>query len=88
MSGGDVQVIELEEYKAETFARDEIPEEVGKAAWEMYRSEVQVESPSFVTGDRWRLTSKGWVGRLPLPHGFALRLRPRVELGNLFRMLE
>ncbi len=83
-----MKVIELQEYKAETFARDEIPEEVGKAAWEMYRSEVQVESPSFVTGDRWRLTSEGWVGRLPLPHGFALRLTPRVELGNLFRMLE
>ena len=85
---GDMKVIELEEYKAETFARDEIPEEVGEAAWQEYSAQVQVESPSFATGGRWRLTSQGWVGRLPLPRGFALKLTPRVELGNLFRMLE
>lgn len=88
MRSEDVKVIDLEEYKAETFARDEIPEDVGEAAWRNYSSQVQVESPSFATDGRWRITSQGWVGRLPLPRGFTLRLRPRVELGNLFRMLE
>lgn len=88
MKTDEEKVIELTEYVPATLSRDELPEEVGTAAWRDYSAQVEVEFPSPPTGGRWRLTSQGWVGHLPLPQGFALRLLPRVELGNLFRMLE
>lgn len=88
MKGNEVKIIELTEYAPLTLPRHELPEEVGEAAWRDYSSQVDVEFPSPPTGWHWRLTSQGWVGHLPLSQGFALRLLPRVEIGNLFRMLE
>jgi 5-methylcytosine-specific restriction enzyme subunit McrC len=88
MMADEVNIVELVEYVPLTLPRHELPEEVGEAAWRDYSPQVHVEFPSPATGWQWRLTSQGWVGHLPLPQGFALRLLPRVELGNLFRMLE
>jgi 5-methylcytosine-specific restriction enzyme subunit McrC len=81
-------VLSLEEYAPERFPRERIPDLLGEALWRNYRSQVNVEFPSPKTDGAWQLTAQGWVGHIPLAPGFGFALRPRIELDNLFHMLE
>lgn len=83
-----MKIIELTEYKPQLFPRDEIPEFLVEDLQQKYSSQVDVVLKYSKTGDRWQLTSQGWVGHIPLTTEFHLALRPKVELCNLFRMLE
>lgn len=82
------RVIELVEYTPRLLARDELTAAEGEALWRDYDRLVEVEFPSPVTDGRWRLTAGGYAGFLPLSESLGFALRPRVETGNLFRMLE
>ncbi len=81
-------VLKLSEYKTERFPPEVIPEEVARIIWKEYSGKVEIEAPSFRNNYQWELTSQGWVGYIPLSDEFGLSLEPKVELGNLFRMLE
>ena len=82
------RVIELVEYTPRLLARDELTAAEGETLWRDYGRLVEVEFPTPVTGGRWRLTAGGHAGFLPLSEFLGFALRPRVETGNLFRMLE
>ena len=82
------QTIELTEYTPIKLEREEITPAIEEALWLNYRNQVKVESPSFQTGGKWKLTSQGWVGHIPLTPEFHLALLPKVQLKNLFGMLE
>ena len=82
------QVIELTEYQPTYLDRDSLPDELGELLWRSYHQQVAVEFPSPKTGNRWQLTSQGWVGHIPLTPDVHLSLQPKVALDNLFRMLE
>ncbi|MBD2183390.1 restriction endonuclease [Planktothrix sp. FACHB-1355] len=88
MSAVPPRVIELVEYSPVLLGRSEIPDAVGEALWRNYETQVAVDFPSPKTGNRWRLTARGWVGHIPLTPDFHLALRPKVQLGNLLGMLE
>lgn len=88
MSAASPRIIELVEYSPVLLARSEIPDAVGEALWHNYETQVAVDFPSPKTGNRWRLTARGWVGHIPLTPDFHFALRPKVQLGNLLRMLE
>lgn len=88
MSAVPPRVIELVEYVPVFLAQSEIPDAVGEVLWRNYEKQVAVDFPSPKTGNRWRLTARGWVGHIPLTPDFHLALRPKVQLGNLLRMLE
>lgn len=81
-------VLKLSEYKTERFPPEVIPEEVARIIWKEYSGKVNIEAPSFRNNYQWELTSQGWVGYIPVSDEFGLSLEPKVELGNLFRMLE
>ena len=78
----------LTEYTPTRVAREDIPDALGEALWRNYSSQVAVDFPSPKTDGQWQLTSQGWVGYIPLTPEVGLALQPKVELGNLFRMLE
>jgi 5-methylcytosine-specific restriction enzyme subunit McrC len=82
------RIIELTEYIPRDLEREEITPEIEEALWRNYRNQVKVESPSFQTGGNWKLTAQGWVGHIPLTPEFHLALLPKVQLKNLFGMLE
>jgi 5-methylcytosine-specific restriction enzyme subunit McrC len=88
MSAVPPRIIELVEYVPVLLERSEIPYAVGEALWRNYEAQVAVDFPSPKTGNRWRLTARGWVGHIPLTPDFHFALRPKVQLGNLLRMLE
>jgi 5-methylcytosine-specific restriction enzyme subunit McrC len=82
------RIIDLTEYVPRKLEREEITPAIEEALWRNYRNQVKLESPSFQTGGKWKLTSQGWVGHIPLTPDFHLALLPKVQLTNLFGMLE
>ena len=85
---GQAQTIELSEYQTRSFPAADMPQEVGRQIWSRYGEKIALEAPTFQTNHEWRLTSLGWVGHIPITENLNLLLQPKVELGNLFRMLE
>jgi len=83
-----IQNIELTEYVPRQFGRDEITPTIEEALWRNYKNQIKVEAPSIQTGGKYKLTSQGWVGHIPLTPEFHLTLLPKVQLKNLFGMLE
>lgn len=81
-------IIELTEFAPVRFQRGDIPDTIGEALWRNYGKQVAVDFPSPKTDWRWQLTAQGWVGHIPLTREFGIALCPKVNLGNLFRMLE
>lgn len=82
------KLILLTEYQPHLLDRHELSEAAAQQLWRDFRPQVEVEPPSFKTGDRWRLTAQGWVGFLPLSPELGIVLQPKVPLRNLFGMLE
>jgi len=80
--------IPLREYLPERLAPDALSHMQGTTLWRSYGTQVRVEFPSPQTDEQWQLTSQGWVGQIPLDDGVVLALEPKVDVGNLFRMLE
>jgi 5-methylcytosine-specific restriction enzyme subunit McrC len=87
MSAPQPHRIELTEYEPQTLAQERLSAQAGETLWRNYSSQVAVEAPSFKTNHHWVLTAHGWVGHIPLTPDLHVVLLPRVELGNLFRML-
>ncbi|MFM2064933.1 MAG: hypothetical protein RLZZ507_4604 [Cyanobacteriota bacterium] len=87
MNSTNLQIIEITEYQPKYFNKSDISEEWGIALLK-YKKEVDVDFPTPKTGNKWKLTAKGWVGYIPLNHEFALKINPKVPIKNLFRMLE
>jgi 5-methylcytosine-specific restriction enzyme subunit McrC len=82
------QLIELTEYIPRKFEREEIDYAIAETLWRIYNTQVALDFPSPKTGGKWKLTSQGWVGHIPLTPEFHLALLPKVQLKNLFGMLE
>lgn len=83
-----MKIIELTEYKPQLFPHDYIPTTIGETLWRNYSKQVAVDFPSIKTNYQWKLTSQGWVGHIPLTPEFQITLHPKVQLSNLFLMLE
>ena len=82
------RVLELAEYESISLPAGEFAAAEGEMLWREYGKQVAVEFPSPKTAGEWRLTAQGWVGFIPLTPELGLRLNPKVEIANLFRMWE
>ena len=82
------QIIELTEYKSESFEQYSIPESVGEKIYQNYDKEIDIEFPNFKTKYQWHLKSKGRVGHIPITPGFQIAIRPKVPINNLFGMID
>lgn len=65
-----------------------LDERAADLLWQRYRAQVEIEPPSFRTGNQWRLTAQGWAGFIPLSRSLGLVLQPKVALHDLFAMIE
>lgn len=84
-----VQTIELQEDGPPCFrSTDAFSQRAGKLLWSQYEGKIEVEPPTFKTDNQWRLKAQGWVGHIPVDEEFHLFIKPKVELSNLFSMLE
>ena len=88
MPSQEHQIIELREYQAELFEPQLLSHEFGDSLWRNYKNVIDIDFPSPKTDGNWKLMSKGWVGHIPLAKNLSITLKPKVELTNIFRMLE
>ena len=78
----------LKEYREKEFERNELDEETAEFLLDNFSSEVEVEFPTLKTDYRWVLENQGFVGYIALPEDNAIVLKPKVELDNIFAMME
>jgi len=83
-----VRTLELREYAPTFLPQAALSGEEAEILWRNHRNQVDVEYPSPKNGHQWQISSQGWAGFLPVTRELNLRLAPKVEVGNLFRMLE
>ena len=82
------KILSLTEYTPARFPPDFISTDLGEILWRKYSPQITVDFPTPKTDGQWQFTSQGWVGFIPCTSELGIALRPKVELGNLFRMLE
>ncbi|MDH3308702.1 MAG: McrC family protein [Acidimicrobiia bacterium] len=82
------RILELREWEKHELASHEIREETAQHLVAGYGSKIAVEPPTFLNDRKWYLTSEGWVGFIPVDETLHLSLKPKVQLDNLFSMLE
>jgi 5-methylcytosine-specific restriction enzyme subunit McrC len=78
----------LEEYEKKEVDQNELDEETAKFLLDNFSSEVEVRFPNLKRNDKWELINQGFVGYIALPGDNAIVLKPKVELGNVFAMME
>jgi 5-methylcytosine-specific restriction enzyme subunit McrC len=78
----------LVEYQPIFLPATALDEDTAALLWRRYHAQVEIEPPSFRTGNQWRLTAQGWVGFIPLSRSLGLFLQPKVALSDLFAMME
>ncbi|MBP5973775.1 restriction endonuclease [Brasilonema sp. CT11] len=88
MKSEQPRIIELTEYATKSCQADEIPEGVGIELFQKYKNQIDIDFPTYKTGNKWQLKSNGWVGYIPLSTEIGLKLNPKVPITNLFGMLE
>lgn len=88
MKLGEKRIIEINEYEEKYFLKDEISELVGIDLYKKYKNHLEVDFPTYRTGNRWRLKAKGWVGYIPITSNISLKLNPKIPIKNIFGMLE
>jgi 5-methylcytosine-specific restriction enzyme subunit McrC len=81
-------VLELTEDQPKIIPEPSLSEETGRLLRENFSDQVDVEAPSFLNDRNWKITSKGYVGFIPLGKDTGLALRSKIGLLNLFGMIE
>lgn len=81
-------ILSLKEYEPTSFEKYEISEENACLISDHYSKQICLDYPTPKTNHKYQLTSQGWVGYIPLSSNLVLELKPKVELSNLFRMIE
>ena len=82
-----VSILELTEFVTERYDKDAFRHETALELRQKHGKQIVVTAPSFFD-DCWTLIPQGWIGYIPFSDGAFLSIQPKVELGNLFRMLE
>jgi 5-methylcytosine-specific restriction enzyme subunit McrC len=81
-------ILSLTENEHKRFPPATISPDLGEILWRNYSNQVTVDFPTPKTGGQWQLTAQGWVGFIPCSPELGIALKPKVDLENLFRMLE
>lgn len=82
------EMVEITEYTPTKIDSQLLSEINGQVLWESFSKEINVDFPSPKTNYNWQLTSKGWIGYIPLDLNTFLYIKPRVKISNLYKMLE
>lgn len=78
----------LEEYEEKELERDALDEDTAEFLLNNFSSEVEVKFPTLKTDYKWVLENQGYVGYVALSGDKAVVLEPKVELENVFAMME
>ncbi|CAH2213362.1 McrC family protein [Tepidibacter aestuarii] len=82
------KVIELIEYNPTELDKSFLDESTGEYIWKEYSKQINLEFPSRITDNKWRLTCLGWVGYIRINRDLDIILKPKILIKNLFLMWE
>lgn len=82
-----IALFELTEHASSYFNAEELTYSQGFLLFERFGEFLHVEFPSPPTGNRWRITPKGWIGAFPLDRATTFIARPKLPIQNLAQML-
>jgi 5-methylcytosine-specific restriction enzyme subunit McrC len=80
--------LSLVEYQPKFLDRDRIDDAIAQQIWQNYRQYLDIETPSFKTQQRWKITPKGVIGTIPLAPDFTIRIQPKTAIFNIWQMLD
>ena len=81
--------IDLTEYNLAEFAPSEDVSMAFQALWQRHKEKFDVlQVPSFMTGQKWQVRPRGWVGHIPITPDLYVALHSKVPIPNLFHMME
>ena len=80
--------MQLQEYQQTFFDRDLLSRDEALSLHDLYGSKVEITFPSPLTDNMWGITSKGYVGIIPVSDNKTLEIQTKVDIANLFGMLE
>jgi 5-methylcytosine-specific restriction enzyme subunit McrC len=84
---GATTLLELTEHEGEYFTADRLTQAQGSLLFERFGEYLTVEFPTPPTGNRWRITPKGWIGAFPLDATTTFVALPKLPIQNLAQML-
>ncbi len=82
-----VEII-LIEYKPKYFNKEEIAEVIAEIIWQNYRQYIEIEFPSLPNKQRWKLTTKGHIGIIPVTPNFTIRILPKTSIHSIWKMID
>lgn len=82
------EVIKLTEYVETYLPPGRFPREIGGFLYQEYGNKLDIEFPTPITDNHWRLYSEGYVGYIPVDKNLGISIQPKVPISNVFRMLE
>ena len=78
----------LEEEKVLRISKGDFDESAAQTLHLVHGKRVDVEFPSWLNEYCYTLRSRGHVGHIPISNDIMLIMRPKIDIDNLFRMLE
>jgi 5-methylcytosine-specific restriction enzyme subunit McrC len=88
MSPSSARFLGLTEEEPLSLPEAEFDERTALLIHTRYRTQIEIQTPAPWNGRRYQLSSRGWVGQLPVSPDLILQVSPKVPVGNVFRMLE
>ena len=81
-----MRIIELEEETDRAISKDDLDDILALALSKSGHFDVQF--PSVITGHKYIVRSKGWVGHIPVGAQIIVKVRPKLPISSIFGMLE
>lgn len=81
-----MRIIELEEETDRAVSKDDLDDILALALSKSGHFDVQF--PSVITGHKYIVRSKGWVGHIPVGAQIIVKVRPKLPISSIFGMLE
>lgn len=81
----------LIEYVPVELEPDSLSPALAEHLWRNYKNQLSIDFPTPLTNHKWRLINNGWAGYIPVKYNsedILIVLEPRVQLENIFRLLE
>lgn len=88
MKNPEIKIVSLTEYEPVYLPQSDLTNELEEIIYSNYNNQIILEPPYSKTKYKWKLTANGWVGRIPLSPEIEVALIPKVEIENIFGMLE
>jgi len=81
-------ILELLEYNSLYLNKENFSEENAEYVYRNHKAKIEIVWPNPTNLHKWKLSSQGWVGYIPISETLGINLKPKTSIENLFGMLE